>query len=166
MWAAGSVVTSNVRWPRPASQTAVAHEMTVLPTPPLPAKKTVRGRSFGTSVASAVESLGAPDVLVNAAGWDRIMRFLDTDEAFWDRVIAINFRGVVATCHAVLPHMVERGSGAVVNVASEAGRAGSRGFRGAAGETSYTRSVGKASPPGNNLLGENPLDKQRARRRF
>lgn len=83
--------------------------------------------SVRAGVASAVESLGAPDVLVNAAGWDRIMRFLDTDEAFWDRVIAINFRGVVATCHAVLPLMVERGSGAVVNVASEAGRAGSSG---------------------------------------
>lgn len=83
--------------------------------------------SVRAGVASAVERLGAPDVLVNAAGWDQIMRFLDTDEAFWDRVIAINFRGVVATCHAVLPHMVERGSGAVVNVASEAGRAGSSG---------------------------------------
>jgi 2-hydroxycyclohexanecarboxyl-CoA dehydrogenase len=83
--------------------------------------------SVRAGVAKAVESLGAPDVLVNAAGWDQIMRFLDTDEAFWDRVIAINFRGVLATCHAVLPYMVERGSGAVVNVASEAGRAGSSG---------------------------------------
>jgi 2-hydroxycyclohexanecarboxyl-CoA dehydrogenase len=79
------------------------------------------------AVASAVESLGSPDILVNVAGWDQIKRFLDTDEAFWDRVIAINFRGVLATCHAVLPYMVERGSGAVVNVASEAGRAGSSG---------------------------------------
>lgn len=83
--------------------------------------------SVRAGIATAVESLGAPDVLVNAAGWDQIMRFLDTDEAFWDRVLAINFRGVIATCHAVLPHMVERGSGAVVNVASEAGRAGSSG---------------------------------------
>ena len=79
------------------------------------------------AVASAAESLGAPDILVNVAGWDQITRFLDTDEAFWDRVIAINFKGVLATCHAVLPYMVERGSGAVVNVASEAGRAGSSG---------------------------------------
>jgi 2-hydroxycyclohexanecarboxyl-CoA dehydrogenase len=83
--------------------------------------------SVRAGVARAVESVGAPDVLVNAAGWDRIMRFLETDDEFWDRVIAINFRGVVATCHAVLPHMVERGSGAVVNVASEAGRSGSSG---------------------------------------
>jgi len=83
--------------------------------------------SVRAGVAQVVESLGAPDVLVNAAGWDRVMRFVETDEDFWDRVIAINFRGVVATCHTVLPYMVERGSGAVVNVASEAGRSGSSG---------------------------------------
>jgi 2-hydroxycyclohexanecarboxyl-CoA dehydrogenase len=83
--------------------------------------------SVRAGVSGAVESLGPPDVLVNAAGWDRIMRFLESDEEFWDQVIAINFRGVMATCHAVVPYMVERGSGAVVNVASEAGRAGSSG---------------------------------------
>ena len=83
--------------------------------------------SVRAGVAQVVESLGAPDILVNAAGWDRVMRFVETDEDFWDRVIAINFRGVVATCHTVLPYMVERGSGAVVNVASEAGRSGSSG---------------------------------------
>jgi 2-hydroxycyclohexanecarboxyl-CoA dehydrogenase len=83
--------------------------------------------SVRAGVARAVESLGPPDVLVNAAGWDRIMRFLESDETFWDQVIAVNFRGVMATCHAVVPYMVERGSGAVVNVASEAGRAGSSG---------------------------------------
>jgi len=103
--------------------------------------------SVRAGVASAVESLGAPDVLVNAAGWDRIMRFLETDEAFWDRVIAINFRGVLATCHAVLPHMVERGSGVVVNVASEAGRAGSSGevvYSGAKGAViAFTKAVAR-----------------------
>ncbi len=84
--------------------------------------------SVRAGVERIVESFGVPDVLVNAAGWDRIMRFLETDEDFWDRVIGINFRGVLATTHAVLPHMIERGSGgAVVNIASEAGRAGSSG---------------------------------------
>lgn len=83
--------------------------------------------SVRAGVASAVEQLGTPDVLVNVAGWDQMMRFLETDEAFWDKVIAINYRGVLATCHAVLPLMVERGSGSVVNVASEAGRSGSSG---------------------------------------
>lgn len=83
--------------------------------------------SVRAGVEKAVEELGVPDVLVNVAGWDQMMRFLETDEAFWDKIIAINYRGVLATCHAVLPLMVERGSGAVVNVASEAGRSGSSG---------------------------------------
>jgi 2-hydroxycyclohexanecarboxyl-CoA dehydrogenase len=103
--------------------------------------------SVRAGVAQAVDGLGPPDVLVNAAGWDRIQRFLETDEAFWDQVIAINFRGVVATCHAVLPHMVERGSGAVVNVASEAGRAGSSGeavYAGAKGAViAFSKSIAR-----------------------
>ena len=58
------------------------------------------------------------DVLANVAGWDRIMSFVETGEELWDRVIGINFRGTLATCHAVLPHMIEAGRGAVVNTAS------------------------------------------------
>jgi 2-hydroxycyclohexanecarboxyl-CoA dehydrogenase len=83
------------------------------------------------SVVAGVEQVlsrwGRIDVLANVAGWDRIMPFLETTEEHWDRVLAINLRGQLATCHAVLPHMIERGSGAVVNVASEAGRSGSSG---------------------------------------
>ena len=83
------------------------------------------------SVAAGVEQVlaawGQIDLLVNAAGWDRIMPFVDTTEEFWDRVIALNYRGVLATCHAVLPHMIARGTGVIVNIASEAGRAGSSG---------------------------------------
>ena len=70
---------------------------------------------------------GSIDILVNVAGWDRIRPFIETDEDFWDRVISINFRGPLATCHAVLPHMREQGSGVIVNTASEAGRSGSSG---------------------------------------
>lgn len=83
--------------------------------------------SVRAGVATAVEGLGAPGVLVNAAGWDRIVRFVESDEELWDRVIGINYRGVLAVTHAVLPHMIERGSGAIVSIASEAGRAGSSG---------------------------------------
>lgn len=83
------------------------------------------------SVVSAVDRVTATwqeiDVLANVAGWDRIMRFVDTTEEFWDRVIAINYRGVLATCHAVLPQMIARRRGVIVNVSSEAGRAGSSG---------------------------------------
>ena len=75
----------------------------------------------------AVATFGKVDILVSNAGWDRAGPFADTDEELWDRVIAINFRGHLATCHAVLPHMRERGGGRIVTVASDAGRVGSSG---------------------------------------
>jgi 2-hydroxycyclohexanecarboxyl-CoA dehydrogenase len=81
------------------------------------------------SVAAAVErieqELGPVDVLVNNAGWDEARPFLETDEPFWDRVIEINFKGGLRTTRAVLPGMVERGWGRVVNIGSDAGRVGS-----------------------------------------
>ena len=83
------------------------------------------------SVAAGVEKVLAVwsriDILANVAGWDRIFPFVETTEEFWDKVIAINFRGILATTHVVLPHMIERRSGVIVNVSSEAGRAGSSG---------------------------------------
>jgi 2-hydroxycyclohexanecarboxyl-CoA dehydrogenase len=77
-----------------------------------------------THVEAAV---GAPDVLVNAAGWDRITRFVESEPDFWEQVLDINLRGPIAVCHAVLPGMIERGAGAIVNLASDAGRVGSSG---------------------------------------
>jgi 2-hydroxycyclohexanecarboxyl-CoA dehydrogenase len=79
------------------------------------------------SVAEAIASAGEVDVLVNAAGWDDLRPFLETDEEFWDRVIEINFKGCLRTTKAVLPGMVERGWGRIVNIASDAGRVGSSG---------------------------------------
>ncbi len=78
-----------------------------------------------TSVAAAVEQVGPIDILVNNAGWDEAKPFLETDEDFWDRVIDINFKGGLRTTRAVLPGMVERGWGRVVNIGSDAGRVGS-----------------------------------------
>jgi 2-hydroxycyclohexanecarboxyl-CoA dehydrogenase len=79
-------------------------------------------------VAAVVDALGPPAVLVNCAGWDEFHPFLDTDRPFWDRVVAINYLGVVALSHAVIPLMVEAGGGGrVVNIASDAGRVGSTG---------------------------------------
>ncbi len=82
-----------------------------------------------TAVNSAMElvatQLGPVDVLVNAAGWDRFVAFVDTDPDFWDRVIDINYRGVLNTCRAVVPSMLERRQGRIVSVASDAARVGS-----------------------------------------
>jgi 2-hydroxycyclohexanecarboxyl-CoA dehydrogenase len=67
------------------------------------------------------------DVLVNNAGWDKASPFIDSEPADWDRAIAVNLYGVLHTCKAVLPVMAAQGSGAVVNLGSDAGRVGSSG---------------------------------------
>jgi 2-hydroxycyclohexanecarboxyl-CoA dehydrogenase len=76
------------------------------------------------AVAHVEVAFGPVDVLVNNAGGDRPALFLDTDEAGWDEVLAVNLKGVVACTHAVLGSMVARRRGVIVNVASEAGRVG------------------------------------------
>ena len=76
-------------------------------------------------ILQVLDELGPPEVLVNCAGWDELMPFLSTDEDFWDRVIEINYKGVLRTVHACLPSMTENGWGRIVNIASDAGRVGS-----------------------------------------
>lgn len=81
------------------------------------------------AVRAAVDQVetdhGAIGVLVNVAGWDRFVSFVDSTPEFWDKVIAINYRGAMNTMHAVLPRMIERGYGRIVSVASDAARVGS-----------------------------------------
>lgn len=79
------------------------------------------------TVASVTEQLGPVDVLVNNAGWDLFVPFLDTDPDDWRRLIDINLVGALHMHHAVLPGMVERGGGRIVNVSSDAARVGSSG---------------------------------------
>lgn len=79
------------------------------------------------AVRKAVGELGPVDILVNNAGWDTFRPFLKTDPAFWQKIISINLVGAMNMLHCVLPGMVERGAGKVINVASDAGRVGSSG---------------------------------------
>jgi 3-oxoacyl-[acyl-carrier protein] reductase len=79
-------------------------------------------------LAGAVaERFGRIDILVNNAGIaqvgeDSVLRsFVDMTEEQWDRDIAVNLKTAVGMCHAVLPGMIERGHGRIVNVSSVTG---------------------------------------------
>jgi 2-hydroxycyclohexanecarboxyl-CoA dehydrogenase len=76
-------------------------------------------------VKTVISELGGVDILVNCAGWDRLEPFIESTEETWDKVLTINFKSVLLTAKAVLPHMAERGSGKIINIASDAGRVGS-----------------------------------------
>ena len=79
------------------------------------------------AVARFEDEVGPVDFLANVAGWELFRNFLDTDTALWHRIIGINLYGPLHLHHVVLPGMVKRGFGRVVNVASDAGRVGSSG---------------------------------------
>lgn len=83
--------------------------------------------SVGAAVAATEAQFGAIDVLVNNAGWDVFKPFTKTEAAEWDKLIAINLTGPLNLHHAVLPRMVERRAGRIVNIASDAARVGSSG---------------------------------------
>ena len=83
--------------------------------------------SVAAAVAATEAQLGPIDVLVNNAGWDVFKPFTKTEAAEWDKLIAINLTGPLNLHHAVLPRMVERRAGRIVNIASDAARVGSTG---------------------------------------
>jgi 2-hydroxycyclohexanecarboxyl-CoA dehydrogenase len=105
--------------------------------------------SVRTGVAAIEGALGPVDVLVNNAGTDLFSYFVNSDEGLWDFVLGVNLRGTIAVTHAVLPGMQERRSGAIVNVASEAGRVGSQGSAiysaAKAGVIGFTKAIARES---------------------
>ena len=77
-----------------------------------------------TALLRSVETEhGRIDVLVNAAGWEQATRVEAADVALYHRIFATNFFGLVAATLAVVPGMLERRHGIVVNVSSDHGRA-------------------------------------------
>ena len=87
--------------------------------------------------AEAVHAkVGAVDILVNGAGWGQTKPFWECTPELWEKVISLNFVGPMKLVRALLPKMMERGKGKIVNIASDAGRVGSLG------ETIYSGAKG------------------------
>lgn len=78
--------------------------------------------SVSQAMREVEQRLGGIDVLVNCAGIYRIGQLADVDPAAWDELVAINLRGTYLTCRAMLPAMLERGAGSIVNLSSISGR--------------------------------------------
>jgi len=89
--------------------------------------------SFAQGVGAKV---GAVDILVNGAGWGQTKPFWEGTPELWDKLIALNFVAPMQLAKALLPAMMERGSGRIVNISSDAGRVGSLG------ETVYSGAKG------------------------
>ena len=81
------------------------------------------------AVTDITEKLGMPDILVNNAGIGAYGAMLDQETGLFERLMRVNYLGTVNTTLAVLPAMVERRRGHIVNIASIAGRLGAP-FRG------------------------------------
>lgn len=80
--------------------------------------------SVSALAAIAVDLLGPIDVLVNNAGVATLHRFVELPAAEWDRVFAVNARGSFLCGQAFAAHMLDRGSGSIINISSQAGYQG------------------------------------------
>jgi NAD(P)-dependent dehydrogenase (short-subunit alcohol dehydrogenase family) len=75
-----------------------------------------------------VAAHGIPDIIVNAAGFDRVEPFMSNDDELWRFLVAVNFLGPVRLTHSFLEVILAEGNSAkIVNIASDAGRVGSLG---------------------------------------
>ena len=75
-------------------------------------------------VGQAIERFGRVDGLVNNAGLTQVGPFVDIEPAEWEAVLRTDLTAAFYTCRAALPSMLERGSGAIVNIASRLGQMG------------------------------------------
>lgn len=75
-------------------------------------------------IDQVITDVGAIDLLVNNAGVLKLSLLEDLEEGDWDQHFNVNAKGVFLMCQAITPHMKQRGSGRIVNVASIAGRLG------------------------------------------
>jgi len=67
---------------------------------------------------------GSIDILINNTGMDRGDYFVDTDAAFWDQIISVNYKSFLIASHVCIPIMMEQKGGNIVSMGSDAGRIG------------------------------------------
>lgn len=102
-----------------ADITALGRKAVVIPT------DVTRKDEVGSAVAAAVGQLEHIEIVVNNAGGSRFMApFLDLRLEGWDKLMKLNLDSAVYVLHAIGPHLIERGDGSVINVASVAGVGG------------------------------------------
>jgi NAD(P)-dependent dehydrogenase (short-subunit alcohol dehydrogenase family) len=82
-------------------------------------------RSF---IQRVVNEQGSIDILVNAAGINIRSSFLEMTESDWDMVMDVNLKSVFLTSQIVLPHMINRQSGKIINIASLSSKIGLKGM--------------------------------------
>jgi NAD(P)-dependent dehydrogenase (short-subunit alcohol dehydrogenase family) len=75
-------------------------------------------KSIEDLLAKCVEQVGRVNILVNCAGVNAGNDFLDATESDWDRILAINLKGVFLACQIFGRHMIEQGGGSIVNIGS------------------------------------------------
>lgn len=81
-------------------------------------------QSITTAVESIRAELGPIDILVNNAGISKFGKFLELSPEDWTNIVDVNVKGVYYTTRAVLPEMIERSSGDIINISSTAGQKG------------------------------------------
>ncbi|MEJ6978928.1 3-ketoacyl-ACP reductase [Pedobacter sp. P351] len=91
-------------------------------------------KSVNNAIESTIESLGEIDILINNAGIAAFGTFLELSPEEWEKIIRVNLFGVYYATRAVLPSMIERRTGDIVNISSTAG------LRGAAQTSAYSAS--------------------------
>ena len=99
------------------------------------------------AVKKTLDEFGKIDVLVNNVGWENLMFFVETTPDFWDKIIDINYKGVLRFARTVLPHFIEQKSGVIVNIGSDSARMGDpreATYAGAKGAViSFTKSIAR-----------------------
>lgn len=80
--------------------------------------------SVSGTVEAVTAELGGIDILVNNAGVSKVVPFLEMEESLWDTTIDVNLKGTYLCCQAVLPQMLVRGEGKIINMSSQSGKKG------------------------------------------